>query len=105
MWSGSWRLAFERVDDRVRVSAFCPAASTLVPVARGLDVPHTFFGVTPRSTAGISTALKPFVLGGIRHGRPFQSLVTYNSWFAYGTAIDEDTVVAEMDRAASLGVE
>ena len=42
---------------------------------------------------------------GIRRGRPFQPLVTYNTWFIYGTTIAEDAMVAEMDRAASLGVE
>ena len=45
------------------------------------------------------------MLQGIRHGRPFQPLVTYNTWFAYGTRVDEDAMVAEIDRAASLGVE
>ena len=45
------------------------------------------------------------MLQGIRHGRPFQPLVTYNTWFAYGTRVNEDAMVAEIDRAASLGVE
>ena len=42
---------------------------------------------------------------GIRQGRPFQPLVTYNTWFARGTRIIESEVAQEMDRAASLGVE
>ena len=32
-------------------------------------------------------------------------LVTYNTWFAYGTEIDEASMRAEMERAAALGVE
>jgi alpha-galactosidase len=32
-------------------------------------------------------------------------LVTYNTWFAYGTTITEDIILAEMDRATALGVE
>jgi len=45
------------------------------------------------------------VLAGIRGGRPLTPLVTYNTWFAYGTEIDEATLKAEMDRVAALGVE
>ena len=32
-------------------------------------------------------------------------LVTYNTWFAYATQLDEGTMRTEMERAASLGVE
>ena len=38
-------------------------------------------------------------------GRPIASLVTYNTWFAYGTEIDETSMRTEMDHAAALGVE
>jgi alpha-galactosidase len=31
--------------------------------------------------------------------------VTYNTWFVYGTTVDEAAMVAEMDRASALGVE
>ncbi len=36
---------------------------------------------------------------------PFPSLVTYNTWFAYGTNIDDASMRAEMDHAAALGTE
>ena len=42
---------------------------------------------------------------GVRLGRPIVPLVTYNTWFAYGTEIDEASMRAEMARAAALGVE
>ena len=45
------------------------------------------------------------MLDGIRAGRPIAPLVTYNTWFAYGTEIDEASMRAEMERAAALGVE
>ena len=45
------------------------------------------------------------MLDGIRGGRPIVPLVTYNTWFAYGTEIDEASMRAEMERAAALGVE
>src|SRR6185295_18313469 len=38
-------------------------------------------------------------------GRPLMPLVTYNTWYAYGTDIDDALVRAEMERAARFGVE
>jgi alpha-galactosidase len=45
------------------------------------------------------------VLDGVREGRALTALVTYNTWFAYGTAIDDATMRAEMDHAKAMGVE
>jgi alpha-galactosidase len=45
------------------------------------------------------------VLQGIRQGRPLTPIVTYNTWFAYGTDIDDASMRQEMDRAASMGAE
>ena len=73
--------------------------------ARPLEIPHTFFGVTARAGNNESGALHDFIINGIRQGRPFQPLVTYNTWFPYGTQVNEDQMVAELDRAAALGVE
>jgi alpha-galactosidase len=70
-----------------------------------LDGPHAIFGVVPGGTAGAATALRSYVLGAIRNGRPFTPLVTYNTWFAYGTGVDVATRTAEMDRVAALGTE
>jgi hypothetical protein len=76
-----------------------------VTSARPLEIPHTFFGVTARAGNDESGALHEFIINGIRQGRPFQPLVTYNTWFPYGTQVNEDQMVAEIDRAAALGVE
>jgi alpha-galactosidase len=105
MWSGAWRASLERADDRLRVNVFFPGVATTVTTAKPIEVPHTFFGVTSHATTDETGALRQFVLQGIRRGRPFQPLVTYNTWFTYGTAINEELIVAEIDRAASLGVE
>jgi alpha-galactosidase len=105
MWSGAWRIAIQRADDRLRVSASIPGVTTLATPSRAVDLPHAFFGLTAHSITDESGALRQFIIQGIRQGRPFQPLVTYNSWFAYGVRIDESTMVAEMDLAASLGVE
>jgi alpha-galactosidase len=87
------------------VSLFFPGVTTSVRAAKALEVPHAFFGVTSRASGYESAALHPFVVSGIRHGRPFQPLVTYNTWFPYGTQVNEEQMVAEIDRAASIGAE
>ena len=105
MWSGAWHAALERAGDRLRVGVFFPGVSTIVTVSRAVELPHTFFGVKAHAASNESAALRAFIMNGIRGGRPFQPLVTYNTWFAYGTRITEDLIVAEMDRAAAIGVE
>jgi alpha-galactosidase len=105
MWSGLWHAALQRVGERLQVSLFFPGVTTSVTTAKPLEIPHTFFGVTARAAADESGALHQFIIQGIRHGRPFEPLVTYNTWFPYGTQVNEDQMVAEIDRAASIGVE
>jgi alpha-galactosidase len=105
MWSGAWHAALERADARLRVTLDFPGVVTTVTPARPLELPHAFFGITGRSAGDESGALHQFIMRGIRRGRPFQPLVTYNTWFTYGTTVNEDAMVAEIDRAASLGVE
>jgi alpha-galactosidase len=105
MWSGAWSASLERADDRLRVSLGFPGVATVITPSKALELPHSFFGFVAKATTDETGALRQFVLQGIRHGRPFQPLVTYNTWFAYGTRVNEDAMVAEIDRAASLGVE
>ena len=105
VWSGAWRASLERADDRLRVTVSFPGVSTAVTSARPFELPHTFFGVAAKATTDETGALRQFVLQGLRHGRPFQPLVTYNTWFIYGTQLNEDAMVAEIDRAAALGIE
>ena len=103
MWSGRWRLTSDRVGNRIRVGASFSDSPAVGP-GRAIEVPHTFFGFTSYPSTP-SDALRQFIMRGIRHGRPFVPLVTYNTWFAYGTGIDEIALVDEIDRAAALGVE
>ena len=49
--------------------------------------------------------MRTYVLQGLRGGRPIAPLVTYNTWYAYGTAVDDESMRLEMARAASMGVE
>ncbi|HZR25164.1 MAG TPA: alpha-galactosidase [Vicinamibacterales bacterium] len=105
MWSGSWQIAIERGDDQLKITAAIPNVATAATPSQPVELPHAFFGIAAHSISDESGALQQFILRGIRHGRPFHPLVTYNSWFAYGVRVDEDAMVAEIDRAAQLGVE
>ncbi len=105
MWSAAWRIGIERAGDRLTLSAFVPNVTTTASAAVPVDMPHTFFGIAAHSATNVSGALQRFLSNGVRHARPLQPLVTYNTWFAYGVNVDEDAMVAEMDFAASLGVE
>jgi alpha-galactosidase len=53
----------------------------------------------------VSMAMRSFIDKGIRHGRSFRALSTYNTWFTYGTFFDEGSIRAEMQLAASMGIE
>ncbi len=104
-WSGAWRIGFERAGDRLTVTVGFPGTAPAVSASRPIDVPHTFFGLNSKSSNDESAAVRQFILKGIRGGRPLTPLVTYNSWFPYGTDITEETMSAEMRRAAAIGIE
>jgi alpha-galactosidase len=105
IWSGSWRIAMVRKGDRVTISSLFPGISTSLTPDKPVEFPHTFFGVAGASGSAEAAALRPFVLRGIRRGRPIQPLVTYNTWFPYGAWITEADVDDEMHRASDMGVE
>ena len=105
MWSGAWHAALSNDGEQLQIRFDFPGLATTAGPSRAIELPHAFFGVTAATAADRASALQQFIRQGIRHGRPFTPLVTYNSWFLYGTAIDEDSMMAEMDRAAALGIE
>jgi alpha-galactosidase len=104
-WSGSWRMRVERQDDIFTVQVGLPPFSTVVPSGGRLETPHAIVGVTSRLFPEVPQALRRYIDLGLRNGRPLQSYVSYNTWFTYGTFVDEETLKAEMELAASLGVE
>jgi alpha-galactosidase len=105
-WSGSWQIQAQSMGDgRLRVSAALPGVNITVDGGRPLETPHGFFGFTPGDRGDVAAALRPFVMQGIRGGRPFQPLVLSNTWFAYGTEINQRSMREEMASAAANGVE
>jgi alpha-galactosidase len=103
MWSGAWTATVDRTAAGLLVSIALPAMTTTVE--RATDGPHVVFGVASGGVAGATAALRSYIFDGIRGGRPIAPLVTYNTWFAYGTGIDEESMRAEMTRVAALGAE
>jgi alpha-galactosidase len=103
MWSGSWSLSITRGSGGLAVS-FGLAAMTTTPRDE-VDGPHVVFGAVRGGLRDATAALRSYVVNGIRAGRPFLPLVTYNTWFAYATQIDERAMHGEMERVAPLGVE
>ena len=104
MWSGAWSMQIARSGPALAVSAGLGGMSTIVgPVA--VDGPHILIGAATGGVAEASAALRSYIINGIRGGRPLAPLVTYNTWFAYGTNIDAASMQAEMARAAALGAE
>ncbi len=104
MWSGAWSLTADRVGVALALDLGVPNMTTAIrngPV----DGPHALFGVVPGGLPQATAALRSYIINGLHNGRPFPSLVTYNTWFAYGTNIDDASMRAEMDHAAALGTE
>jgi alpha-galactosidase len=103
MWSGGWSLTAERSAAGIELTLGLAPMSTSVTSA--VDGPHAFFGSARGDLRNASAATRSFVMEGIRGGRALDALVTYNTWFAYGTRIDEETVREEIQGAAELGAE
>ena len=104
MWSGAWSLTADRVGSALALDLGLTNMTTSVQKAP-VDGPHALFGVVPGGLPQATAALRSYIVNGLRNGRAFPSLVTYNTWFAYGTNIDDASMRAEMDHAAALGTE
>ena len=105
LWGGSWRLSTERLGGELSVRLGLPPFETRVDADGWLETPHAVFGVTNPVVPEVSQALRSFIDKGVRHGRPLRADVTYNTWFTYGTFINEASLRAEMAMAAEMGIE
>ena len=104
MWSGAWSLTVDRSSAGLALSLGLAPMSTMA-TETPIEGPHALFGVVKGGLSQATGALRSYVLQGIRQGRPLTPLVTYNTWFAYGTDVDEASMRAEMDPAAAMGAE
>ncbi len=107
MWSGAWGLTIGAPDagGRVTLRWTLGGSSTYLRAGEPFEGPHAFFGAAGAEDSDVTSAMRTFVQVDVRRGRPIVPLVTQNTWFAYGTNIDESSMRAEMRSAAALGVE
>jgi alpha-galactosidase len=105
LWSGSWRFQAQRFGDTMALEVGMQPFSTTLGGGASLEMPHAILGFTTRALPEVAMAARGFIDKGLRHGRPFASYVTYNTWYSYGTFVDEPSMIAEMDMAAAMGVE
>lgn len=106
-WSGAWKLQASgpAEDGRVVIEFSLGDSAATLTGAEPLEGPHGFFGVAKDDQADVTLALQSYFRRGLRHGRPLAAPVTYNSWFAWGTRIDDNVVRHEMETAAHAGAE
>jgi len=104
MWSGGWTLTAARTSAGLSID-WGLAAMTTIAGRMPVEGPHAIFGLARGSLPEASAALRSYIIDGIRGGRPLTPLVTYNTWFAYGTRIDETAMRREMAHVAAMGVE
>jgi alpha-galactosidase len=105
LWSGAWQIGVQGLASQVSLTAGLPAMDITVDSTYSLEVPHAFFGITPGGPNQVSQALHTYLAQAVRQGQPLQPLVTYNTWFVYGTSLNETLMENEMTAAAAVGVE
>jgi alpha-galactosidase len=104
LWSGAWSFTADRTDAGLAL-AFGLGPMTATVDNHTTEGPHVVFGVTPGNMWNASDALRTYTAQALRFGRPITPLVTFNTWYAYGTHIDQDTLRDAMVRASALGAE
>jgi alpha-galactosidase len=105
IWNGQWRFVAERHGDVAQVRLGLPAFTTSLGPGASLETPHAIFGITNNEVPETSMALRSFIDKRLRRGRALPARVSYNSWYSYGTFVDEASMLAEMEMSAALGVE
>ncbi|HKW00061.1 MAG TPA: alpha-galactosidase [Vicinamibacterales bacterium] len=105
VWSGSWQVRATRHGDAIDLQAGLPTFKTTLGARASLETPHAIFGITTATTPEVSMALKGYIDHALRHGRPYNAYVSYNTWYSYGTFLDAASLTAEMDLAAAAGAE
>ena len=104
LWSGAWSLQAYRNDDALSLSFGLTGMTTHLD-QRVVEAPHVLLGAVRGGLDQAAIGLRSYLVPGLRGGRDFSPLVTFNTWFVNGTRIDDRRIRAEMDRVALLGVE
>ena len=104
LWSGAWGLEATNTAEGLTLSIGLPGMTTRVE-GRVVETPHVMFGVSEGGIPQAAAAMRQYLVNGVRSGRGFSPLVTYNTWFADGVRISDESIRGEMRRVAGLGAE
>ena len=105
IWSGGWRMDLVgREGARTELTAWMSDTVTTVAPGRPVVMPHAIFGVVPDETQ-VAPAIHRFIVNAVRGGRALEPLVTFNTWFAMGADIDQESIEDAMRVAAAAGTE
>ena len=105
LWSGAWRIVAVGGAGGTTVLARLDDTLTTVPAGRTLEGVHGFFGVATGDASSVAAAMRTFLIDGLRGGREFPALVTYNTWFVHGARINEHDAYTEIAHSADVGAE
>ncbi len=103
-WSGAWRVLLDGTAAGTRLDLGLRDMSVVAHPGQRVEYPHAFLGITDDRTGAESAAFARWIAGR-RNQRPFPALATYNSWFAFGTYIDDGLMRRQMDGFADVGGE
>jgi len=101
-WSGTWSAVVDRADEHLVVRLGLPDMSVEVRPEDPVEGPHAFVGVVSGDELDASAAMQQSVLSG---RGTFPSWSTFNSWFVYGTRINDSNMREAIEQAARVGIE
>ncbi len=103
-WSGAWRASLDGTGAGSRLELGLRGMSAVAGPGHPVEFPHGFLGITADARGAEAEAFTAW-LAGRRNGRPFPAFATYNTWFAFGIAIDDALIRRQMDGFADIGGE
>ncbi len=103
-WSGGWRVSLDGTGRGTRMDLGLRDMSVVARPGGRVEFPHAFIGVTDDAAGAEAEAFAGWIASR-RNGRPFPAFATYNTWFAFGTYIDDGLIRRQMDGFADVGGE
>lgn len=103
-WSGAWRATLDGTSAGVRLDLGLRSMSAVARPGTPVEGPHAFIGVTDDEPGAEAEAFAAWIAAR-RGRRPFPSLVTFNTWFQFGTYIDDALIRQQIDGFAAIGGE
>jgi alpha-galactosidase len=105
-WSGEWEMTAVREAATLTLQARLADFSYTLAPNETMESPTAFYGViqgaADRAWNSVHTHCQIAIMPKVAADFPW---VTYNTWYNFGTNLEEKLLKAEVDRASNLGVE